>query len=70
VSVSILFFKKLLLLLLIKYALVKSVFNSVVTDAFQIIFRVKMHANDFFLFFLKLFFDISTLKRSKTYKPY
>jgi hypothetical protein len=28
-----------------------SLFGSVVADAFQIIFRVKMHANDFFLFF-------------------
>ncbi|KAI9395515.1 hypothetical protein POPTR_010G023851v4 [Populus trichocarpa] len=28
-----------------------------------------MHANDFF-YFLKIIFDISTSKRSKTYKPY
>jgi len=28
-----------------------SLFGSVVADAFQIIFRVKMHANDVFLFF-------------------
>jgi len=46
-----------------------SVFGSVVAGAFQIIFRAKMHANDF-LHFLKIIFDISTSKRSKTYKPY
>jgi len=45
------------------------VFRSIVASAFQIIFRVKMHANDFFLFF-KIIFDISTSKRSKTYKQY
>jgi hypothetical protein len=45
------------------------VFSSVVAGAFQIIFRAKIHANDFF-YFLKIIFDISTLKRSKTYKPY
>jgi hypothetical protein len=45
------------------------VFDSVVTGAFQIIFCAKMHANDFF-YFLKIIFDISTSKRSKTYKPY
>ncbi|KAI5561314.1 hypothetical protein BDE02_16G106900 [Populus trichocarpa] len=28
-----------------------------------------MHANVFF-YFLKIIFDISTSKRSKTYKPY
>jgi hypothetical protein len=37
--------------------------------AFQITFRTKMHASDFF-YFLKIIFDISTSKRSKTYKPY
>jgi hypothetical protein len=47
----------------------KSVFDSVVAGAFQITFRVKMHANDIFLF-LKIIFDISTSKRSKTYKSY
>jgi len=44
-------------------------FGSVVADAFQITFRVKIYANDFFLF-LKIIFDISTSKRSKTYKLY
>ena len=39
----------------------KSVFDSVVAGAFQITFRVKMHANDIFLF-LKIIFDISTSK--------
>jgi hypothetical protein len=47
----------------------KSVFGSMVAGAFQITFRAKMHANDFF-YFLKIIFDISTSKRSKIYKPY
>jgi hypothetical protein len=34
--------------------------------AFQIIFCTKIHVNDFF-HFLKIIFNISTLKRSKTY---
>jgi hypothetical protein len=46
-----------------------SVFVSVVAGAFQIIFCAKMHANNFF-YFLKIIFDISTSKRSKTYKSY
>jgi hypothetical protein len=46
------------------------VFGSVVAGAFQITFRVKMHANDAFLFLKKIIFDISTSKRFKTYKPY
>jgi hypothetical protein len=41
-------------------------FYSVIAVAFQIIFCVEMHANDFF-YFLKIIFDISTSKRSKTY---
>jgi len=45
----------------------KSVFDSVVLVAFQIIFHAEIHANDFF-YFLKIIFDISTLKRSKKYK--
>jgi len=45
------------------------VFDSVVAGAFQITFRAKMHANDFF-YFLKIIFNISKSKRSKTYKPY
>jgi hypothetical protein len=44
-------------------------FGSVVAITFQITFRAKMHVNDFF-YFLKIIFDISTSKRSKTYKPY
>jgi hypothetical protein len=44
-------------------------FGSVVTVAFQITFHAEMHANDFF-HFLKIIFDISTSKRSKTYKQY
>jgi hypothetical protein len=45
------------------------VFDSVVAGAFQITFRAKMHVNDFF-HFLKIIFDISTSKPSKTYKSY
>jgi hypothetical protein len=41
----------------------------VVAVAFQIAFRVEIHANDFF-YFLKIIFDISTSKRSKIYKPH
>ena len=44
-------------------------FGSVVAVAFQIAFRVEIHANDIFLF-LKIIFDISTSKRSKKYKPH
>jgi hypothetical protein len=43
-------------------------FGSVVAVIFQIIFYAEMHANDVF-HFLKIIFDISTSKRSKTYKP-
>jgi len=43
------------------------VFDSVVVVAFQIVFRTKIHANDFF-YFLKIIFDISISKRSKKYK--
>jgi hypothetical protein len=41
--------------------------GSVVAVTFQITFRAEMHVNDVFLFF-KIIFDISTSKRSKTYK--
>jgi hypothetical protein len=44
-------------------------FDSVVAVAFQITFRAEMHVNDFF-YFLKVIFDISTLKRFKIYKSY
>jgi hypothetical protein len=44
-------------------------FGSAIAGAFQITFRAKIHANDFF-YFLKIIFDISTSKRFKTYKPY
>jgi hypothetical protein len=47
----------------------KSVFDNVVAVAFQITFCAEMHANDLF-YFLKIIFDISTSKRSKTYKTY
>jgi hypothetical protein len=36
-------------------------FGNVVVVAFQIAFRAKIHANDFF-YFLKIIFDINTLK--------
>jgi hypothetical protein len=52
-----------------QYQTPKSVFGSVVAGAFQIIFHAKMYVNDFF-YFLKIIFDISTSKRSKTYKSY
>jgi len=38
-----------------------SLSDSVVAVAFQIAFRAKIHANDFF-YFLKIIFDISTSK--------
>jgi len=44
-------------------------FGRVVVVVFQIVFRAEIHANDIFLF-LKIIFDISTLKRSKRYKPH
>jgi hypothetical protein len=47
---------------------IKRVFGSVVAVVFQITFHAEMHANDFF-YFLKIIFDISKSKRSKTYKP-
>jgi hypothetical protein len=47
----------------------RRVLGSVVMVVFQITFCVEIHANDFF-YFLKIIFDISTSKQSKTYKPY
>jgi len=47
----------------------REVFRSVVVVAFQIVFLVEIHVNDFF-YFLKIIFDISTSKRSKKYKPH
>jgi len=41
----------------------------VVVVAFQIVFHVEIYANDFF-YFLKIIFDISTLKRFKKYKSH
>ena len=45
------------------------VFGSVVAVAvpFQITFFAEMHVNDVFFIFLKIIFDISTSKQSKTY---
>jgi hypothetical protein len=42
----------------------------VVAVAFQMTEKCKIHANYDFLFFKKIIFDISTSKRSKTYKIY
>ena len=42
-------------------------FDSVVAVAFQIAFRAEIHANNVF-YFLKIIFDINTLKRFKKYK--
>jgi hypothetical protein len=47
----------------------KRVLDSVITVVFQITFCAEMHANDVF-YFLKIIFNISTSKRSKTYKSY
>ena len=44
-------------------------FGIVVEVAFQITFRAEMYANNVFIF-LKNYFDIRTLKRSKIYKLY
>jgi hypothetical protein len=55
--------------IIVKEIDIKSMFGSVVAGAFQITFRAKMHANDFF-HFLKIIFNISTSKRSKPYKTY
>jgi len=43
----------------------KSVFGSVVAGAFQITFRAKIHANDFF-YFLKIIFNIKTIQNIQT----
>jgi len=40
---------------------IKSVFGGMVAVTFQIVFRAKIHANNFF-YFLKIIFDISTSK--------
>jgi len=41
------------------------VFGSVVAGAFQITFRAKIHANDFF-YFLKIIFNIKTIQNIQT----
>jgi hypothetical protein len=45
-------------------------FGSVVAVAFQIAFRVKMHVNDVFLFFLKSFLTSVHQNDLKTLKTY
>jgi hypothetical protein len=50
----------------------KSVFGSVIAGAFQITFCVKMHINDFFFIFKKLFLRSAhqnDLKRTNYIKP-
>ena len=47
-----------------------SLFDNMVVVAFQIIFRAKMHANDFFLFFKKLFLTSSHQNDLKILKTY
>jgi hypothetical protein len=37
-------------------------FGSVVAGAFQITFRVKMHVNDIFFYFLKIILNIKTIQ--------
>ena len=49
--------------------MLSNMFRSVIIIAFRIIFCTEMHINDFF-YFLKIIFDISTSKWSKTYKSY
>jgi hypothetical protein len=46
---------------LLSLFLIFGLFDSVVVIAFQIAFRVKMHANNIF-YFLKIIFNISTSK--------
>jgi hypothetical protein len=41
--------------------MLSNMFGSVIIIAFQIIFYIEMHINDFF-YFLKIIFDISTSK--------
>jgi hypothetical protein len=60
---------RLISAIVLKQCLTERVFGSVVAVAFQIIFYVEMHVNDFF-YFLKIIFDISTSKWSETYKQY
>jgi len=47
----------------------RSVFSSVVTITFKIVFYTKIHVNNLF-YILKIIFDISTSKRIKKYKPH
>ena len=52
----------------VKFRLTESVFGSVVTGAFQITFRVKMHVNDVFLIFKNHFWHqhIKTIQNIQT----
>jgi hypothetical protein len=44
------------------------IFGSVDMVVFQSVFCVEIHQNDIFFYFLKIIFDISASKRSKTYQ--
>jgi hypothetical protein len=50
--------------------LYKGLFGNVVAVAFQIAFRVEIHANDVFLFFKKSFFTSAHQNDLKTLKTY
>jgi len=43
-------------------------FVIVVAVAVQSVFRLEMHQNDIFFYFLKIIFEINTSKRSKNIK--
>jgi len=47
--------------------LIYGLFENVVTVAFQSVFHAEMHQNDVF-YFLKIIFEISASKRSKTHQ--
>ena len=50
--------------------MVESLFGNMVAIVFQITFRTKMHANDVFLFFKKLFLTSAYQNNLKTLKIY
>jgi hypothetical protein len=54
----------------IKVGSINVMFESVVVVVFQIIFRVKIHQNNIFLFFKKLFLTSAHQNNLKTLKTY
>jgi hypothetical protein len=54
----------------IKVGSINVMFESVVVIVFQIIFRVKIHQNNIFLFFKKLFLTSAHQNNLKTLKTY